>query len=72
MDESGRIVHSPAFPPMRVVDTLGAGDTFNAGVLHALNKERTLEEALTLGCKIAGQKVGQIGFKIDARSLDLL
>ncbi|XP_029161072.1 ketohexokinase-like [Nylanderia fulva] len=36
----GVIVQSPAFPPYSVIDTLGAGDTFNAAVLYYLNKSK--------------------------------
>lgn len=36
----GAIVQSPAFPPHKVIDTLGAGDTFNATVLYYLNKSK--------------------------------
>lgn len=36
----GAIVQSPAFPPHKVIDTLGAGDTFNAAVLYYLNKSK--------------------------------
>lgn len=32
----GKVLHSDAFPPPRVVDTLGAGDTFNASVIFSL------------------------------------
>lgn len=31
------IVQSPAFPPPQIVDSLGAGDTFTAAILHYLN-----------------------------------
>lgn len=34
----GLLVHSDAFSPETVVDTLGAGDTFNAAVILALSK----------------------------------
>lgn len=33
---NGELVHSDAFPPETLVDTLGAGDTFNAAVIFAL------------------------------------
>lgn len=33
----GLIVHSDAFPPKALVDTLGAGDTFNAAVIYTLS-----------------------------------
>ncbi|XP_058795554.1 ketohexokinase-like [Phymastichus coffea] len=36
----GTIVQSPAFPPHKIIDTLGAGDTFNAAVIHYLNKQK--------------------------------
>lgn len=37
---SGAIVQSPAFPPKKVIDTLGAGDTFNAAAMYYLNKNK--------------------------------
>ncbi|XP_063278344.1 ketohexokinase isoform X1 [Prinia subflava] len=36
MGPDGELVHSDAFPPETLVDTLGAGDTFNAAVIFAL------------------------------------
>ena len=62
MDSSGEIVSSCSYPPVKVIDTLGAGDTFNAGVIFSLRQGRTLREALEFGCKIAGKKCGIHGF----------
>ncbi|NWH90275.1 KHK Ketohexokinase, partial [Aegithalos caudatus] len=59
---NGDLVHSDAFPPETLVDTLGAGDTFNAAVIFALAEGRTLQDALTFGCRIAGRKCGIQGF----------
>ncbi|XP_014826099.1 PREDICTED: ketohexokinase isoform X2 [Poecilia mexicana] len=58
----GLLLHSDAFPPETLVDTLGAGDTFNAGVLHTLSNGGSVQEALTFGCRIAGRKCGFHGY----------
>ncbi|XP_046992497.1 ketohexokinase-like [Schistocerca americana] len=59
----GGVFFSPAFPPEKVVDTLGAGDTFCAGIMLALAKGRPLEQSLRFACQVAGAKVGIRGFK---------
>ena len=53
---------SRAFPPEKLVDTLGAGDTFNAGIIHSLSRGKSVSEALTYACKLAGTKCGMVGF----------
>ncbi|XP_068171233.1 ketohexokinase isoform X2 [Antennarius striatus] len=58
----GTVVHSDAFPPEALVDTLGAGDTFNAAVIYTLANGGTLQDALTFGCRVAGSKCGFHGY----------
>ncbi|XP_036118771.1 ketohexokinase [Molossus molossus] len=58
----GKLLHSDAFPPPRVVDTLGAGDTFNASVIFSLSQGKSMQEALKFGCQVAGKKCGLQGF----------
>ncbi|XP_056242238.1 ketohexokinase isoform X2 [Seriola aureovittata] len=58
----GVIVHSDAFPPESLVDTLGAGDTFNAAVIYTLSNGGSLQDALAFGCKVAGRKCGFHGY----------
>lgn len=66
-------VHVPS-QKVAVVDTVGAGDTFNAGVLAALSKagvltksglatleDMTLKSALEMGSKVAAFTVSQAG-----------
>ncbi|XP_040058559.2 ketohexokinase isoform X1 [Gasterosteus aculeatus] len=58
----GSVVHSDAFPPETLVDTLGAGDTFNSAVIYTLSNGGSLQDALTFGCRVAGRKCGFQGY----------
>jgi ketohexokinase len=62
-DNNNREYHVPASPPSRVIDTLAAGDTFNAGIIHSLGSGNTLLEAVKHACQLAGEKVGQTGIE---------
>lgn len=53
---------SLAKPPAKVVDSLGAGDSFVASTIHLLSNGASLQEAIDFGCRIAGAKVGFIGY----------
>lgn len=57
----GEMVATPAFPPPRLVDTLGAGDVFNAGIIDMLVRGRPLPVALEAAARLAGRKCGQEG-----------
>jgi ketohexokinase len=57
----GSVHHAAACPPPQVLDTLGAGDVFNAAVIDAWLGGRTLAEALAAGCRLAGAKCGRRG-----------
>ena len=57
----GEVLHSPAFAPAKVIDTLAAGDTFNAGLIDACVTGLPLADGLRRACRLAGKKVGQPG-----------
>lgn len=57
-----QIIHQPAFPVARVVDSLGAGDTFNAGLISQLAQNIAPEKALAFACALAANKCTQTGF----------
>jgi ketohexokinase len=61
LDQLGVMFHAPALAVETVVDTVGAGDTFNAGLIHALATGQLLEEALHYAVALAGRKVQQQG-----------
>lgn len=60
--ETGSFNTVPAYPPVRVMDSLGAGDTFVAGTLYFLSNGKTLVDAIDFGCRVAGAKVGFYGY----------
>jgi ribokinase len=57
----GRTTVVPAVKAGPVIDTTGAGDSFNAAIAVALSEGRSLEEALGFACAVAGLKVTRAG-----------
>ncbi|KAJ1617822.1 Ribokinase-like protein [Pavlovales sp. CCMP2436] len=69
LDSVTRTGHfQPAFPPERVVDSVGAGDTFIAAAIYALACGAGTEQTLRCACAVAGAKVGRTGFDNIARA----
>lgn len=63
ISDGSMLFHTPAFAPALVVDTLGAGDTFNAGMIDQLLHGHTSEVALIEAARLAGKKCGRYGLK---------
>ncbi len=63
LDTAENMLYSNAYPPSQILDTLGVGDTFNAGIIDSLCNQQNLAIALENGCRLAGKKCGQVGFK---------
>lgn len=57
----GELLHEPAWQPAQVVDTLGAGDVFNAALIHALSQGGAVQQALGAAVVLAGEQCGREG-----------
>jgi len=65
----GERLFSAAYPPAELVDTIGAGDTFNAAMVDAALRGESLGASLEYACRLAGAKCGQAGFNGLGREL---
>ncbi len=61
LDRQGELLHAPAARLSTIVDTVAAGDVFNAAVIHALSVAATPMQALEQGCELAGLKCSMEG-----------
>jgi len=64
IDFEANLMHEPAHEPAEVVDTLGAGDVFNAGIVHALSNGLPMSEALQKAVRLAGRQCGRPGLEL--------
>ncbi len=55
-------LHVPTPAQTHIIDTLGAGDTFNAGLIHRLVNGDDLVTAVGYANQLASHKCGQLGF----------
>lgn len=62
LTRGGEACRVPAWSPQKVVDTLGAGDTFNAAVIDGYLKNQDIGTILRAASELAGRKCGQQGF----------
>ncbi|KAH9256837.1 hypothetical protein BASA81_004950 [Batrachochytrium salamandrivorans] len=53
------VVHQAAFPPAKVVDSVGAGDAFNAGLIASI--KAPLQEAVRFACACGSIAVTSLG-----------
>lgn len=65
----GELHHAAAHRPPRVVDTLGAGDVFNAGMIDQLVQGESLQCALEAATRLAGTQCGIRGLDIGKKEL---
>jgi len=64
------IIRQAAFLPDTVVDTIGAGDCLNAGLIDGLVQHRDLPELLRFASQLAGLKCGQFGLSNLKQKID--
>jgi len=64
IDHDGRLLHAAAPLLESVLDTLGAGDVFNAAMVHALGSGRTVEQSLRAAVALASAQCTRAGLEL--------
>ncbi len=62
MDHSGHLITREAEPVDRIIDTIGAGDSFIAGLISALSQKKSFQDALVAANQLAALKIQHRGF----------
>lgn len=63
-DYQGRVLEKPAEPVKQVVDTIGAGDCFIAGLISKLAQGQSFEVAVDFASQLAAKKIQNRGMHI--------
>ncbi len=60
--DTAEIIHQPAYKISKPIETLGAGDTFNAGFIASRIKNNSVKKSLAFACQLAANKCQQTDF----------
>ena len=55
--KNGEVIFIEAIKPKKVVNAVGAGDAYRAGLIFGLSNEIALEEACKLGALLASKNI---------------
>lgn len=68
VDGGGRLLRAPAPQPEKVVDTLGAGDVFNAAMVFGLGRGRSVAQVLSDAVALASAQCATAGLALSVGS----
>jgi ketohexokinase len=63
INKNQEISHQAIINKMPIIDTLGAGDTFNAGIIHSQLQGQTSQKSLIYATQLASHKCTQVGLE---------